>query len=432
MKRWFSVVIVSSALAMCAVSALAVEINREPVTVSGVVADGSGKPISNAQVYYLPAYGRMNVIPPKAIRTDAQGRFTYSTTKDKMWSYIAVADGYSFALGTSKPDSAQLNFTLWPERLIKGKVVDELGKRVAGAVVKMDNYFGSSNGGILPNVNPNSYMLSAGGTLRFDVTSDKDGVFVLEHLPEPSPFDRTSMDLRTSKKGHASMQRLLFTDDWHRPGKNDFEGEIRLLCPTACTLEGKLSYPRNLTLTSKRFSVSARYETKQNYEFCYGECNVGQSGKYRIENLPPGKINLRISQLDREWEFMADPECGTPMLRDIVLKSGEINKVDIAIQRGAVVSGIVMDEETGKPMSTQLYVRHSGFYDESYISSVHPDPEGKFTIHVPAGDVKLSLADASNYRLDEKPSVSFKVTDGETKNNLVFNVSKPKARSAAR
>jgi protocatechuate 3,4-dioxygenase beta subunit len=142
-------------------------------SVLGVVTDREGKPIAGAEL--INQGGASN--ETRKAKTDAQGKFLLDNVYSDGIGHTLVAKtkGYAprrmeFKPGpASKP--AEVNVQLEPGHRIKGRVVNESGKPIAGAQV----YFAHGN-------------MHPGFDFGGSATTDEKGRFQFDSLPADTPF----------------------------------------------------------------------------------------------------------------------------------------------------------------------------------------------------------------------------------------------------
>jgi protocatechuate 3,4-dioxygenase beta subunit len=141
-------------------------------SVQGRITDIAGRPLQG-DITVIETGPDIRV---SSYETDSQGRFSFSGFIGQSITVVAKADGYisaerQVALGTAMP---QLQFALSPAGEVKGRVIDETGRAVAGAIVRL-RYSGRAR-------------LHELGQEIGEVTTDDYGYFTLPFVEQRTPF----------------------------------------------------------------------------------------------------------------------------------------------------------------------------------------------------------------------------------------------------
>lgn len=109
---------------------LKIELEPDP-SISGVIVDGSGTPAVGVSVVVVPGKG--------AVITDSAGRFTVGYERDDRNRFLLARDFKRnlACLTAIKNDSKPVRAVLEPALKVKGRIVDQLGKGIAGSRVSI-------------------------------------------------------------------------------------------------------------------------------------------------------------------------------------------------------------------------------------------------------------------------------------------------------
>ncbi len=121
----------------------AVSVMKKGVSIEGRVLGFEGKPVAGALVISADSPGLLyNGVGAYAVRTDAEGRFRTGQVKAGEWHLLIKAAGFAPAAKEIKVGSAIPNEEIQPEapHLFRARVIDTLGKPVAGAFVNIDTW----------------------------------------------------------------------------------------------------------------------------------------------------------------------------------------------------------------------------------------------------------------------------------------------------
>ena len=153
---------------------------KDGVPVTGRIVDTLGHPIEAASVQL-----GSRLDPNTRVRTDAEGRFRAGKSKPGNWSsrYRHEATRRYFEALPSKKVRPRLNFTLRPGKTIRGKVVNNRGAPVTGALVGVSEWRGHAS-------------LDLGG-----IATDSSGRFEWADAPEDPVF------LDVTHSGYMSVRK---------------------------------------------------------------------------------------------------------------------------------------------------------------------------------------------------------------------------------
>lgn len=389
---------------------------RVMADVSGKVVDPNGKPIAKAKVYVTDYKSS----PPKntIVYTDKDGKFT---VKGDSLSIIAVADRYTYGSNYSRPSNEEMVITLWPENKLRGAVVDENGKPVAGAKVKCRDLNASRDDGRYFQMN-----MPGGDDSIGQVITGPDGAFTLLHLPSPDDFRWVSGTLTVSADGRALVNKYLQIEDLKK--------SLTITDPVECVLEGTLSLPgksgpapKGTPIMVQVFRAGSGWETRG--------CNVGDDGKFRLAQLPPGKVNVMLGYPagkpgpDGRW-VLSKWDWALPAKIGVELTSAQPARVDLVLTPGAIVTGKVLNKSDDKPIKgAQVVVQHPGRPAGGPSETLETNDNGEFSARVAAGSATVlveSFRDGDSYvyfQEQERPGVTVQVTDGADKSDVVVKVS---------
>ncbi len=148
--------------------------------VAGLVRDGSGKPVPNAQVRYFES-SRSEAA--RSSMCDASGRFAFVVPQPGDVSIIAEARGFAPKLQRVQvgQETLTVTLTLNQARAFNGRVVNQSQEPVAGAKVKLDTWNGTR-------------------LLKWETLTDASGRFSWDSPPEGSVM------FMVSATNHSSMR----------------------------------------------------------------------------------------------------------------------------------------------------------------------------------------------------------------------------------
>ncbi len=112
-------------------------------------------------------------------------------------------------------------------------------------------------------------------------------------------------------------------------------------------------------------------------------------GRYTISGLPGGRYSLKLQHYGSPPEWISSVVAGVD-----VAAASAYNDADFLVEKGALQTGRVLDEETGSPISgvglAVMNPREDDFdFQAQLIGSTETDETGKFAFRVPTGDSYL-------------------------------------------
>lgn len=404
---WFAVL----ALAVLAVPALS-------ENVTGTVVDQNGKPIAKAKV--ICSQLRKEGKAKADVFTDSKGKFTYKLSESDVdvISFTTTAENRTYGSAYwRKAKPQEVKIILWPARKIKGKVIDENGKPVAGAEICLRYYHAYPEG----NDSSMRINFSSESGIPCTFTSGKDGSFTLQHIPIMDGFSYGYMQFTVSAKGRALL-------DMNKDLKKIEDYQI-LTDPLACSINGQIHIPDGTSVPDNEDILAF---VKQGNIMFFRNAKIAKDGKFTFEKLPPGKTTLMLGQaydnsskatpsyrtlLPQPWVFKAE---------EVELAGGKSTNVDITPVLGATIKVKVVDKNTGNPIpSTQLTINHAGKLKDMYPDNGWTDKNGEFALRVVPGDVSVtanSIEGNSYVYLNSRPTEKFTVADGEDKSDIIIKV----------
>ncbi len=354
------------------------------VEVSGRVLGPDGKPVMGATLH-IP---QLKKNPPKtmedieiirAATSDAEGRFgfTYNNLREADWAelrpvlgyVIAYKDGFGvdWAQAPSGKRTVELTLRLVKDQSIAGRIIDTQGKPVAGAAVNIRSV------GVPPDDNLDKYLagwknnwsdtdheLSRGLPFSLDAisgkaTTDKDGKFKLNG----AGAERIAY-LGVQGSGTAGSQWHVLTRPGvdlkpfneaalaQEPGDSRIDGRIPVLYgPESTIVVESGNIVEGVVKDQVTGKPLAGVRIRSNG---FGNGFTDALGKYRLEGLPRTKT----------YRVHAEPPEGCSYIRrsaQAEATSGAVPvHIDVALVKGVVVSGRVVDRQTGKGVEARIVI----------------------------------------------------------------------------
>lgn len=311
-----------------------VDVGLEGAVVAfGVVTDaGSGAPVADAAVKIETGGNQWSG------RTDAEGKFRVADLRPGPGMVIVESPGY----GRSRlpvqdfADLGELVVLLRPERVVRFKIADDLGRPVAGATVGV--------------------AAPATGDMLSGVTDDA-GEVVFHGLNA----DVTELMVHLEHAGHvpsAGYDRTVTLD------AEETESSRGLIMIRAATLTGKVTDAQTTDPLG-----GARVIVGEGMPDSLPATWTDFDGAYRLEGVPPGHNPVTVYRAGN-----------APELKEVTLAAGEQTHVDFALGAAGEVHGLVVDGE-GKPVA-QAYVQITQWRSWNTLGlQAMTDDEGKFLLY---------------------------------------------------
>ena len=282
---------------------------------------------------------------------------------------------------------------------ISGIVVDQNGKPITDAEVKINYIYSTSRNSIVYS----SSTINMDGIIPgTKVKSDKSGRFVLKNIPE---LTQNYLSASASGYSYNSIQSAVTA------GSDEI---VFNLAPEG-KIEGVLTYSTDgkPVKNAEIIAVSASNN--------YGNAITDKNGKYIINKLPAGKYTLSIGDI-KDWT--------AEEIENIDVKPGETTSdINLKLIKGGIISGRVTEKESGKPIPG-CRVDYSCFYSDSFNikRSTTTDKNGYYKFRAVPGKAIIQANYSShsiNYleylKNDTKETI---VEEGTTFSDINFELSK--------
>ena len=332
------------------------------MTVSGRVLDPAGKPVADAAVMVIvqakqplrPMFTRaMRPMIEFQGRSDGSGRFGIalprtSSARHDLLVVTALAPGFGVGWTELDPDAEPPtgDVALRPEQVIRGQLFGVQGQPARGVEIRTTRLFQAVRGDILAAVQRPDFDEHPWRDLPAwprPATSDDQGRFTLRGLGRGPTYTLFVDDPR-----YGPSTALIQTDP-----SADARGPFA--AQAAIKLEpGNEPKPIAITLAPPRTVSGVVTEADTGRPVPHAAIMIGilryeadGQGRFRLPLCPGGPGNNRSL-------VQAQSPDGPPYLiaeKDIEWPKGAVEQsVDLALKRGVVVVGKVIEEETGQPV----------------------------------------------------------------------------------
>jgi len=322
------------------------------IAVAGVVADSAGKAIADAEV----ALTDLGETPKKQIvRTDSKGGFSFVSTQAGEFHLVVQAKGYApgYKPVEAERDLKPIQFALVKATPLKGQVVDNTGKPVAGATVALQSW--------------NELQL-----LNWSAATDAEGRFIWDSAPD------SAANFSATKPGYNTVA--------FSPGAGD---EQTITMTQAFRLAGKV-VDAETKEPIKSFNLipgrSWGMADEENARWERHEQKSGSNGHYEMTlDYPQGG----------QVKFMAIADGYLPAATPLMSETGW-HTHDFELKKGSGPKGIVQSPD-GKPVEgAQVVILGVGYLSLSKTAFNNPNPNDAFLVKTDAeGSFSLPAVVAS-------------------------------------
>ncbi len=355
------------AAAFAAFAAFAAWAHADGLSVKGRVVDAAGKAVVGAKVSAL--YTDRKAFAFTDVVTNGNGEFEIANDKLTVSSFaMCVIDMPGFAVaGGPLAVGKSTDFKLGPPSKVTGSVVDESGKPVAGATVRVQRVRVSDIDAI--ELVPSLWPTSASDRLK--AVTGTDGKFVIDGLPAGGTVTLKLVDERFAVATGTAVA----------PGPVQ-----AIVAKAACALAGKVTYSDGKAATGWWMQA-----VPADNNGVYAELEpvkTGPDGTYRVGGLAPGRYAVQtVPYLQSDPAH--DAWCA-PGPAHVNVALGQAATVPaIILTHGATVTGIVKDAATGAPVAGASLMLGS-----TTFSTATTGADGRYTAHIPPGSCTIQLSGA--------------------------------------
>ena len=383
MKVGFGILLVSVLSALC----FAEEVQTR--TINGRVVDYQARPVQGAMVvcYGLePGLDQLNMWdrwkanidePLGRMKTGPDGWFSFSVAATESFSPRVVAGKEGLALGWCHyTHSSELTPTirLGKPSLFKGTVVDEAGRPVPGATVRicLRNKMMAEYTEIAP-LDPESWFITR---------TDVDGQFVFDNVPKGS-----TADFEVTAPGRASIWTFFDCDPWLDVGEQFLAGrtDIRIKLPLEARLSGiAVEESTGRALAGVRILARPYSSAGWHDHHCPNPVKTDESGHFELAGLAPDKYQL---------EAVSD-QAGSASLT-VTLEAGQTRRdVRVPLSKGIPFEVAVYDGEQGNPVEDADITVTQKPAESRYVTfsrTVTTDANGLVRLNVPPGECEIKV-----------------------------------------
>jgi RNA polymerase sigma factor (sigma-70 family) len=407
------------------------------VGIQGRVVDSAGKPVPQARLY-LPLLKGEQLRP--LATSDATGQFQFAVMPDEVRLYrssrepwrqvyvMAVAEGHGPGI-TAVGDPAEadkLTLRLAKDDVpIKGRVLDLLGKPVAGATVSLDGIGVPNKGDLtafLKDLQDRTDGYPAENNLLTTVyhadfarlwpavKTDTDGRFQLKgigrerlvHLTISGPTIE-ARQVRVRTRPGEMIHKLEWANN-PQGGRLLYYGATfeHVAAPTT-PIVGVVRDKKTGKPLAHATVRSHKLATSNVHGIGFVHTVTDKDGRYRLVGLPRGEGNLIVAEPPEGTAYMGQ-------LQAVQLTKHDLDSVtvDFELRQGVLVKGRAIDRQSGAGVG-QAQIEYfifednparEEFRDSRYHRYLHTEADGSFRMVVPPGHALIGVRDVGDkYRV---------------------------------
>ena len=370
--------------------ALILALPAHAATFSGTVLGPDSKPTANARVvlsdysdFYLS-----NAKPAPSATSDAAGKWKIEVEDPKPQAgkaarpplRLLLVHARGFAIAQALASDKAVEIKLQKGVSASGLVLDGAGKPVADVPVRLLDVTKPRQGDfdvysfdILRSLSVVEPLTSA-----FTARTGADGRWSLDDLPAQT---EAHFEIRDARWALVRAKAKLGAE-----GSADAAQAENMTARAAAVLTGRVVGEDGKPVARARVSASVERGSLG------ASVETGADGTFRLESLAAGTYKVRATEKihdgsEGSWEVSWVAES----LPEAVAVSGREEKLpDIVAAKGALVTGVVTDEETGAPLAQASVYNHDvrgDFYDVS-----QSDSKGVYRLRVLPGKAKVYIA----------------------------------------
>lgn len=373
-------------------------------TIGGQIVDSLGTPLANARVS-LRENTQRTTVKGKLVETDdlaltvtgSDGRFRFTDVPAEA-DHLAIdvivhADGYAIAWKhlPGRVPQEDVRIAMAPESQLAGQILDQSGSPVSNATVQL-NYVTSIrhitqadlDQGRWPRSDDVRYVNLNGMTARPSATTDAQGRFTLKGLPP-----NAGLGLRVTHP------RYLLTDAWaatvaeidpqdaSHAKRLVQTGQLKIALPKGRRLHVQVVYD-----DTGAPAQGATYPDVLNWNSYPPKFALGPSGTFDVDHLDRREVRLDIYPPEGS-NYLALSE-------QVTFPENTYDLTHVArLPRGAIVSGRVIDQQTGEGIADVPLYALGGPKPQNPTHLPHPNQpfrtqkDGTFRIAVLPGEATI-------------------------------------------
>ncbi len=324
-------------LVCLSVVAAGLGLKREKVNCRVKVVDVNGRPVAGAEV---AAYEDFHDYAGGQIITELLGKTTNMNADGIYVLNINITDRIATWIVGRKKGLAfgwnhisqfavdkEVTFMLEEPCVMAGTVVDEAGRGIAGARVRILPTHPMLSGPSVPLEVPESWLTTE---------TDNDGGFRFSNVP-----DDASADFLFTAPGKANVYTFMASDN--SPGYRYAAGrtDIRIVLPPEAKIQGRVVDPAGKPVVGVR--LLARPDKREAMYHCTNSIVSGQDGRFLFENVPADTYSLQVvAPRDTMAQWVGKDV-------KVVAKAGQTTDgITVRVSKGGFVEVVVRNAATNR------------------------------------------------------------------------------------
>jgi uncharacterized GH25 family protein len=381
---------------------------QKQISCSGRVVDDSNKPVEGAKVtlykFVADAIGQeTKKLIAEARITDKNGSFSFSANapsekQNRLGMLVAIKDGYAIAWDKwNMREDKITTLRMDAAHILSGVVVDETGKPVRGAEVRISMLLKGkpSNGPYEADILPRAEVLDS-----LVSKTDSNGYFAFSCMSADE-----SAEFSVKKPGKVTIDTFNPSLSGNsRPGQYTIQSkDIRIVQPDAATIEGRV-IEKNTDKPIGGVKLVCEVENPHGF---YGTNAVtsADDGTFSFETLAAKTYVIRGAPSLKEtkkWVIKPVP---------IAVKAGETARVVVEASKGGILEITLRNSEKKPVAGVTVYVKAK---DSKRAEARITDANGVATIRLLPGEYTLIGALKEGFQAGKREEQTVIVEEGKT------------------
>lgn len=359
---------------------------------TGKVVGPDGKAVTDATVYCLEYQGKGSAPKRDAPTTRSDDTGTFHFQADGNGELAATKEGVGFGMIQNTIVNPRIEIHLIAPTDVTLTFTTTDKKPVAGLPVSLQGVF-------VPGPGNMNFWLPESCRSPWSATTDSNGICTFKGLPQNGQARFSISDER--------FANLTYRDQVMLSSGPKTQADPIQVYPAA-TLSGKLTYGSSGRPAAGISVVAQANDSSQ-------IVTTGADGTYIVKQLQPGQYTVALQpnqELAKTWTAKAVQNVG-------VAAGDQKTGVDLTLIPGVIVSGTVVAGDDGSGVAGVTLGIYSAAHprDGGFLDQVNTDANGKFSLHVPAGEeVVLIMSDtpADGFGRPSPDNKTVTIADGGT------------------
>ena len=370
--------------------ATAEENKTEKRTYSGRIVNNKGESIEDAEIRYAVNWQATQL----ATRTTVDGTFRFEMPRPDLRKLdgrlnilITHPDYASRWRKLFRKNTENIEIQLEAPGIISGRVLNSSGEPILNGKVRIQFLMSGDS----TSLSREDYSMLGILHRARPAKTDESGEFVLRGLPQGALASLEVLAPKYARVKHIGVP----------VGVEGLEFRLK----REGRIEGRLTYAdTGAPVTDATVAVRGT-----DLSHGRGEAHVDENGVFVVKNLPRGVYDLFLGVVPHGWTAVSKG-------RILVTEGQTVFDVDLSLIRCGVITGRVVDTDTGEPIANHSVFLHDAAYPESLgrCHSAATDETGVYHINAAPGRALVFTRAPRNYEDVGEVSRSVHVVEGET------------------